>query len=132
MDGAFWLGAVPNLSNFYVVTYASVFGDDPNPGVNTLMASFKKVTGQDAATGGFITGAASIDAFVAAAKRANSFDGVKLASSLESFRRVSTVAGPTSFSAKLHVNVTRPMAIIQVTKGVHHFVAYKAAVRPVL
>lgn len=132
MDGAFWLGAVPNLSNFYVVTYASVFGDDPNPGVNTLMASFKKVTGQDAATGGFITGAASIDAFVAAAKRANSFDGVKLASSLESFRRVPTVAGPTSFSAKLHVNVTRPMAIIQVTKGVHHFVAYKAAVRPVL
>ena len=39
LDGAFWLGAVPNLSNFYTVTYASVFGDDPNSKVVELLAA---------------------------------------------------------------------------------------------
>ena len=47
LDGAFWLGAVPNLSNFYTVTYASVFGDDPNPKVVELLAAYKEKTGQD-------------------------------------------------------------------------------------
>lgn len=42
LDGAFWLGAVPNLSNFTTVTYASVFGDDSNPKVVELLAAFKE------------------------------------------------------------------------------------------
>ena len=132
MDGAFWLGAVPNLSNFYDVTYASVFGDDPKAEVKSLLVAYKKATGSDAATGGFITGAASIDAFAAAATRAHSFSGVALASAMEKFRRVHTAAGATSFSSSLHVNVKRPMAVIQVTNGVHKFITYATAVKPVL
>ena len=46
MDGAFWLGAVPNLSDYYVVTYASVFGDDPNPKVTALLDAFKTKIGR--------------------------------------------------------------------------------------
>lgn len=132
MDGAFWLGAVPHLSNFYDVTYASVFGDDPSPAVKRLLAAYKVATGSDAATGGFLTGAASIDAFAAAAKHAHSFSGAALAKAMEGFRRVATAAGPTSFSSTLHVNVKRPMAVIKVTDGVHKFLSYETAVRPVL
>lgn len=132
MDGAFWLGAVPNLSNFYDVTYASVFGDDPKPLVKNLLAAFKKKTGQDAATSGLITGASSVEAFALAAKRAGSFDGKALATQLEKFKAENLTAGPTSFSSTLHVNVKRPMAVIQVTNGVHHFLEYRAARKPVL
>lgn len=130
MDGAFWLGAVPNLSNFYDVTYASVFGDDPNAKVNDLLAAYKTATGQDAATGGLITGASSVEAFALAAQRAKSFDGKALAAQMDKFQNEALTAGPTSFTPQLHVSVTRPMAILKITNGKHAFLEYRAAVKP--
>ena len=130
MDGAFWAGAVPNLSNFYDVTYASVFGDDTNPKVRLLLAAFKRTTGQPAATSGLITGASSVEAFALAATRARSFDGKALSAQLNKFHNEALTAGPTSFSPTLHVNVSRPMAIIKTTNGVHKLVKYAAAVKP--
>ena len=35
-DGNYWLPKSPPVTNYYFVTYASVFGDDPNPAVNKL------------------------------------------------------------------------------------------------
>lgn len=130
MDGAFWAGAVPNLSDFYDVTYASVFGDDTNPKVRLLLAAFKRTTGQPAATSGLITGASSVEAFALAATRARSFDGKALSAQLNKFHNEALTAGPTSFSPTLHVNVSRPMAIIKTTRGVHKLVKYAAAVKP--
>ena len=132
LDGAFWLGAVPNLSNFYTVTYASVFGDDPNPKVVELLAAYKEKTGQDAATGGLITGASTIEAFKLAIERAGSVDGAALAAEFNKFNNEDLTAGPTSFSKDLHVNVTRPMAVITVEGGKHKFIEYLAAQKPVL
>ena len=132
LDGAFWLGAVPNLSNFYTVTYASVFGDDPNPKVVDLLAAYKTKTGQDAATGGLITGATTIEAFKLAVERAGSVDGAALSEEFNKFDNEDLTAGPTSFSDDLHVNVTRPMAVITVENGKHRFIEYRKAEKPVL
>ncbi|MDE0973924.1 MAG: ABC transporter substrate-binding protein [Candidatus Nanopelagicales bacterium] len=132
MDGAFWLGAVPDLSDFYFVTYASVFGDDPNPKVSELLAAYKGLTGNDAATSGLVTGASSIEAFALAAEQAGSTNGADLAAALEAFDNVDLTAGPTSFSPELHVNVTRPMAVMQVQDGAHSFIEYRAAEQPIL
>ena len=55
-----------DLSNFYLVTYASVAGDDPNEDVQALQEA---LAAQDPAlltTGSFVTGAATIDAIVEA------------------------------------------------------------------
>lgn len=132
LDGAFWLGAVPNLSDFYTVTYASVFGDDPNPKVVDLLAAYKTKTGQDAATGGLITGATTIEAFKLAVERAGSVDGAALSAEFNKFDNEDLTAGPTSFSDDLHVNVTRPMAVITVENGKHRFIEYRKAEKPVL
>ena len=132
MDGAFWLGAVPDLSNFYFVTYASVFGDDPNPKVTELLSAYKSLTGSDAATSGLVTGASSIEAFALAAEQAGSTNGADLAAALETFNNVDLTAGPTSFSPQLHVNVTRPMAVMQVQDGSHSFIEYRTAEQPIL
>src|SRR5207302_1383728 len=59
-DGTYWLPKNPKVTNYYFVTYASVFGDDPSRAVNTLATSVK------AATGGFVTGPAAIDGVVTA------------------------------------------------------------------
>ena len=130
MDGAFWSGAVPNLSNHYVVTYASVFGDDTNRRIRSILNAFKKATGSSAATSGLITGAAAVEAFALAAKRAGSTDGKKLADEMNKFKDEDLTAGPTSFTESLHVNVSRPMAIIRTTNGKHRLVKYASAVKP--
>src|SRR5918911_5727102 len=64
-DGTYWLPTSPKVTNYWFVTYASVFGDDPNPAVRSLAKKVK------AATGGFITGPAAIDGVVTAIKRAH-------------------------------------------------------------
>ena len=35
-DGTYWVTNTPKVTNYYAVTYASVFGDDPNPKINRL------------------------------------------------------------------------------------------------
>src|ERR671926_1450661 len=35
-DGTYWLPKSPKVTNYYFVTYASVFGDDPSKAVNSL------------------------------------------------------------------------------------------------
>ncbi len=132
MDGAFWLGAVPDLSDFYFVTYASVFGDDPNPKVQELLAAFEAQTGSPAATSSLVTGASTIEAFKIAAELAGTTDGAAVAAALEGFNNVELTAGPTSFSPDLHVNVQRPMAVLQVQDGQHSFIEYRAAEQPIL
>ena len=130
MDGNFWAGAVPNLSNHYVVTYASVHGDDTNAKIRSILAAFKKATGTSAATSGLITGAAAVEAFALAAKRAGSTDGKKLAAEMDKFNNENLTAGPTSFTPSLHVNVSRPMAILKTTNGKTKLVKYAAAKKP--
>ena len=49
-DGTYWLPKDPKVTNYYFVTFASAFGDDPNPAVNKLAKQVK------AGTGGFVTG----------------------------------------------------------------------------
>src|SRR5690348_14887838 len=64
-DGTYWLPKSPKVTNYYFVTYASSFGNDPIPAVNKLA---KQV---HAATGGFVAGPAAIDGLVTAVRRAN-------------------------------------------------------------
>ena len=56
-DGTFWYPKSPPVSNYWYVTYASVFGDDPSALVKRMIS---QLTGLDQppATGGFVTGAA--------------------------------------------------------------------------
>ena len=55
-DGTYWLPKSPQVTNYYAVTFASAFGDDPSKAVNALAKAVK------AGTGGFVTGAAAIEA----------------------------------------------------------------------
>jgi branched-chain amino acid transport system substrate-binding protein len=108
-DGNYWLPKSPQVTNYWFVTYASVFGDDPNPAVNALA---KKV---HAATGGFITGPAAIDGVVTAIRRAGgSTNGAKLAAIMQQFKGVPTLSGKVSFSKSLHSVFGRQYRVIKI------------------
>ena len=108
-DGTYWLPKSPKVTNYYFVTYASSFGNDPNPAVNKLA---KQV---HAATGGFVAGPAAIDGLVTAVRRANgSTNGAKLASVMEKFKKVPTLSGLITFSPQLHTVFGRQYRVIKI------------------
>jgi len=116
-DGNYWLPKSPAVTNYYFVTYASVFGDDPNPAVNKLA---KQV---HAATGGFITGSAAIDGVVTAIRRAHgSTNGATLAGIMEKFKGVPTLSGKVSFSPALHSVFGRQYRVIKIQDNKPHLV----------
>jgi branched-chain amino acid transport system substrate-binding protein len=106
-DGTYWVG--DGISNYYAVTYASAFGDDPNPAVNKLAKAVK------AGTGGFVTGAAAIDGVVTAIARAGgTTNGAALAAQMVKFKKVPTLSGLVSFSPTLHSVFGRQYRVIRI------------------
>jgi branched-chain amino acid transport system substrate-binding protein len=112
-DGTYWLPASPKVTNYWFVTFASSFGDDPSKAVNKLAKEVK------AATGGFITGPSAVDGVVTAIKRAHgSTKGIVLAKIMEHFKNVPTISGNVSFSPKLHTVFGRRYRVIRIQNNV--------------
>jgi branched-chain amino acid transport system substrate-binding protein len=116
-DGVYWLPKSPKVTNYYFVTFASIFGDDPNPAVNKLA---KQV---HAGTGGFLAGSAAVDGVVAAIKRSGgSTSGATLAATMEKFKKVPTLSGLVSFSARYHTVFGRQYRVIKIQDNKAHLV----------
>lgn len=108
-DGTYWVTKDPKVTNYYFVTYASIFGDDPNKAVARLAKQVK------AGTGGFVTGSAAIDGVVAAINRTGgSTNGAALAATLEKFKKVPTLSGLVSFSPTLHSVFGRQYRVVKI------------------
>ena len=117
-DGTYWLPKEPTISNYYAVTFASAFGDDPSKAVNALAKKVK------AGTGGFVTGAAAIDGVVTAIKRAKgSTDGARLAAQMQRFRKVPTISGLVSFSRQFHTVFGRQYRVLRIQNSKPKIVA---------
>jgi branched-chain amino acid transport system substrate-binding protein len=112
-DGTYWLPTSgPQITNYWFVTYANAFGNDPNKTVNKLAKSVQ------AATGGFITGPAAIDGVALAIKRTNgSLVGSKLAAVMQKFHKVPTISGKVSFSKRLHSVFGRAYRVIEINNN---------------
>jgi branched-chain amino acid transport system substrate-binding protein len=132
-DGTYWVTPNPKITNYYCVTYASVFGDDPNPDVRKMIASLKKA-GAPPGTGGFVGGAAAIDGVATAIQRAKgSTKGSALAAQLVKFKKVQTLGGKVSFSPQLHTVFGRQYRVIQIQNNKGKYVgAVTAKVIPKL
>jgi branched-chain amino acid transport system substrate-binding protein len=113
-DGTYWNTSSPKVTNYYFVTFASVFGDDPSKDVRKMIASLKSA-GATPGTGGFLGGADAIDGVAIAIKRAHgSLKGSALAAQLEKFHQVPVLGGKISFSPKLHTVFGRQYRVIKI------------------
>jgi branched-chain amino acid transport system substrate-binding protein len=112
-DGTYWNTKEPPVTNYYFVTFASAFGDDPLPAINTLAKQIK------AGTGGFVQGTAAIDGIVTAINRSGgSTDGAKLAATMEKFKNVPTLSGLVSFSPEFHTVFGRQYRVMRIENNV--------------
>ncbi|MEO5577029.1 MAG: ABC transporter substrate-binding protein [Gaiellaceae bacterium] len=113
-DGTYWVTKNPQVTNYYAVTFASVFGDDPSDDVKDLIAKLGEANAAPG-TGGFITGAAAIDGVATAIERAGgSLDGEALAAEMEKFSSVETISGDVNFSPELHTVFGREYRVIKI------------------
>jgi branched-chain amino acid transport system substrate-binding protein len=125
-DGTYWLTKNPQVTEYYAVTYASAFGDDPNKAVRALAKRLK------AFTGGFVTGSAAIDGVATAIRRSGgSTNGARLAATMEKFTKVPTLSGLVSFSTKYHSVFGRQYRVIKIQNNKARYVgAVRARVVP--
>ena len=123
MDGDYWAKGIPHLSDHYTGTYGSAFGDDPRPAYNEFMDRIAKANGgQRLPTSFAVTGYSVIEAFVLAIKRAGSTDSDKVLAEMNKFKNEDFVVGPTTYTPDLHINLTRPQAIMGIKDGKGYFV----------
>jgi branched-chain amino acid transport system substrate-binding protein len=112
-DGTYWDTQNPSVTNYYCVTYASVFGDDSSAAVRKMIASLK-AAGSQPGTGGFLGGADAIDGVYTAIKRAHgSLKGSVLAAQLVHFNHVPVLGSKVSFSSKWHTVFGRQYRVIK-------------------
>ncbi len=113
-DGTYWLPKGQDIDEYYLVTYASIFGDDPSRAVKNMISSLKQA-GAAPGTGGFVTGAAAIDGIAEAIRRAGgSTGGAALARELEHFTKVPALGGNVSFSRNLHSVFGRQYRVLRI------------------
>ncbi|MBD0349303.1 MAG: ABC transporter substrate-binding protein [Thermoleophilia bacterium] len=113
-DGTYWVTKNPPVTNYFAVTYASVFGDDPSQDVKEMIEALG-TAGSRPATGGFLAGAGAVDGVAEAIRRADgSTEGEELASELEQFDGVETISGQVSFSPELHTVFGREYRVIRI------------------
>jgi branched-chain amino acid transport system substrate-binding protein len=132
MDGTFWLDSIPGLSDYYVVTYASTAGDDPDSAVNDFAALYEETYGERPSVSSFVTGPSTLEAIVAAHETAGSWSGKDLADAFLGFDGLELLVGPTTFTPELHVNVDRPQRVLVVKDGALSFVEERAPEKVVL
>lgn len=116
-DGDYWLEAVPNLSDAYLVTYGSVFGNDPRPEVAAFMDKFKAKFGAAPVTSHALTGYSVIQGWSKAVEKAGTFDTDKVREALETFVNEPLITGPTSFTKETHINMQRDLILLEVEGG---------------
>jgi branched-chain amino acid transport system substrate-binding protein len=131
-DGNYWYTPDPKISNYYYVTFASAFGDDPVPAVRALQKRYAAQITKAGNTGAFVTGPSAIEGIVLALDRTGgNTKGAALAAQMEKFKNVPTISGLVSFSPKLHEVFGRTYRVIAVQNNTPKLVGtIKAKVVP--
>ena len=114
-DGNYWYTPDPKITNYYYVTFASAFGNDPIKAVNALAKKNAAAIAKAGSTGAFVTGPAAIDGILVALKRTGgNTNGAALAAQMQKFKNVPTLSGLVSFSTTLHTVYGRAYRVIRV------------------
>jgi branched-chain amino acid transport system substrate-binding protein len=116
-DGDFWLEAVPGLNDMYFVTYASVFGSDPRPGMVDFMKKFEAKYAARPITSHAVTGYSVIEAWTRAVEKAGTLEADKVRDALQQFDKEALLAGPTTFTPDAHINMQRDLVLMEVKDG---------------
>jgi branched-chain amino acid transport system substrate-binding protein len=124
-DGTFWVGAVPDISNFFaVVGGVTTAGADPNKFRAALYAKYRATYKKDPPLGEqTMNGYSAIYAYKIAVERAKSFDTDKVRAQLEKFKGVQLANRKVTWTPKCHIVLGAAMPVVEFVDGKEKFVA---------
>lgn len=122
--GDFWLGAVPDLKDFYAIEYVSTHGDDPNPEVNELVKRIEAKLGPNSSAEPIwgVVGYAEVEAWAKAAAKAGTIETTPVREALEAFNKEPLIIGDRTFTPEYHGDYTAPVTFVGVENGHFHYV----------
>jgi branched-chain amino acid transport system substrate-binding protein len=121
-DGNYWLGAVPDLTDFYYPTSGSIFGDDPLSAWQDFVQKYVRKTGKHPSNASYPgSGYSIVQGWAAAVEQAKSFDTKKVQAVLDQWTNHQLLNGPTTYTPKQHMALGRTMAVLQIKKGKNAF-----------
>jgi branched-chain amino acid transport system substrate-binding protein len=117
MDGVYWLGAVPDLNDFYFASLGSIVGGDPRQGINELRDKYMAKFKDQPAFSGTYMGYSMMQLYAAAVEKAKTTDAKAVVTAFETFQDQPTVEGPFSFSHDLHIQKKFQFTIMGTNNG---------------
>jgi len=116
MAGDYWFKqTIPDLTDFNVVDWVSIWGDDPSQAINDVTKQFRD-KGIDVQNSYGVMGYAAVNAFAKGIEQAKTTEGTALAKAMESFSGVE-VPFSLSFTPELHMDRSREYRVISITDG---------------
>lgn len=124
-DGTFWLNAVPNVKNFFVVAGGvTTPGADPNPLRRAVYQKYFQKYGHQAPLGEqTLNGYSAVEAYAIAIKRAGSTDPDKVLAELNKFHNQPLAIGSITWTPTCHITFGRTLPIVTFVNGKEMFVA---------
>ncbi|MEX0865343.1 MAG: ABC transporter substrate-binding protein [Acidimicrobiia bacterium] len=127
MDGDFWFkDTIPDLSDFYFLSSASIWGNDPSDDVNAFTTAYTEANGNPPENIFAFFGYAGMKAIAIAVERAGGTDGAAVAAELEAFTQEPVAGILVTFTDDLHIDIAREERIVSVMNGVHAVDAVRA------
>jgi branched-chain amino acid transport system substrate-binding protein len=124
MDGDYWLNAVPNLSNFYVNGYMSIFGDEPIAERQAFLDRYVKTYGEKPATSNFISGYMLVLGYARAVELAGTDEPDAVLAEYNKFKNEDLFGIPFTFTPKMHIQLKWPLIMMEVQNGKHRSLGY--------
>ena len=122
LDGDYWKGAVPGLSDVYFTAMGSIYGDDPDPQINKLIDRYKKAEGKAPDVSAFVAGYAVIQALQKAIQETGgSTDGKAMTEKMQTFTNEPFVL-KTTFTPTEHISLKRSVRVMKIQNGKTSFV----------
>ncbi len=128
-DGTFWYQEDVPLNNFYYNTYVSLFGDDPDPEVNTFIQEMSDA-GAPPLSAALLGGAQMIQALANGIEATGGTDAVALANYLETLDNEALIVGDVTLNADNHTVFGRPHRMMGVMDSVPSFMELRTATSP--
>jgi branched-chain amino acid transport system substrate-binding protein len=118
MDGVYWLDAVPDLSNFYLLSTGSIYGDDPSAERTAFFERYTTETGAAPLSANYpLTGYSIIEALVKGIEGAGSIDADAVAAVMNTFDAEPLLIGETTWTPECHISYDRPMLVLDYEQG---------------
>lgn len=114
VDEATWFGQIPSLQAMTYISWSSIFGNDPDPAVNEVIAAANDDSESPPAGVSTVLGYDAVDAWARAVGSVESNDPTAVSAAMSSFNNESFLSGQLSFLAGGRMDASRTYRIIEI------------------